>query len=44
MKPADISRSECAEAGGYLKQLASETDREGDMLIELSRRDAPGWE
>jgi hypothetical protein len=44
MMPTDISRSECAEAGGYLKKLASETDREGDLLIDLSRREEPGWE
>jgi hypothetical protein len=43
MKPVDISRKECAEAGRYLKKLAAETDREGELLIELSQRKAPGW-
>jgi hypothetical protein len=44
MKPTDISRAECAEAGKYLKKVASETDREGDLLIELSQLKASGWD
>jgi hypothetical protein len=42
--PKEISRAECFEAGHYLKKMASETDREGEMLIELSKRKASGWE
>jgi hypothetical protein len=41
--PQEISRAETAEAGEYLKRLASETHREGELLIELSKRKASDW-
>ena len=41
--PTELSRAEAYEAGVYLKRVAAETDREGELLIALSSAPAPGW-